>query len=240
MTFLSKSLKAILIASSPLIISAQPVMAQGMPDATFADGCNGSATSVLGTIQDFLNFSKDGVNGCQVKDKLYTFLPGAFADFDLENTTLQISNPAFNPLSHNIKLSNGNGFQPGPYDFNYTISVINSPNLYIKEWFSSAEPLDSDFSDYQLVTDTNLTLSSTIVFPPTAATSRRSFPIGTQSVDFTNLLTVKPGFAGPSGFTNTVIQAESIKTVPGPLPLLGAAAAFGFSRKLRARIKAMA
>jgi hypothetical protein len=33
-------------------------------------------------------------------------------------------------------------------------------------------------------------------------------------------------------YTNT------FKAVPGPLPILGAGAAFGFSRKLRGRIKA--
>ena len=41
---------------------------------------------------------------------------------------------------------------------------------------------------------------------------------------------------GLSSFTNTFQQAE----VPGPLPLMGAGMAFGFSRKLRSRIKASA
>jgi hypothetical protein len=37
-------------------------------------------------------------------------------------------------------------------------------------------------------------------------------------------------------FTDTLTQTA----VPGPLPVVGAAAAFGFSRRLRKRVKAMA
>jgi len=44
----------------------------------------------------------------------------------------------------------------------------------------------------------------------------------------------------PTGFTSndTLWFAQAELAVPGPLPALGAAAAFGFSRKLRNRIKA--
>ena len=38
--------------------------------------------------------------------------------------------------------------------------------------------------------------------------------------------------------SSTLAQAELVPPVPGPLPALGAAAAFGFSRKLRKRINA--
>lgn len=40
------------------------------------------------------------------------------------------------------------------------------------------------------------------------------------------------------GFNTSEVQAQGIEQVPGPLPILGAAAAFGWSRKLRRRIKA--
>lgn len=53
--------------------------------------------------------------------------------------------------------------------------------------------------------------------------------------DTDGLIFVKDTYSGPAGasldyFTNTV-------QTPGPLPVLGAGAAFGFSRKLRGRIK---
>ena len=35
----------------------------------------------------------------------------------------------------------------------------------------------------------------------------------------------------------TIIPSQNASDVPGPLPILGVAAAFGFSRKLRKRIK---
>jgi len=42
--------------------------------------------------------------------------------------------------------------------------------------------------------------------------------------------------AGSGDVLDTV--TNTFETVPGPLPILGAGAAFGFSRKLRGRIKA--
>ncbi|MBD2551533.1 hypothetical protein H6G65_18535 [Microcystis elabens FACHB-917] len=240
MTLFTKALKATLIASMPAIISAQPAMAQALPDASFAEGCNGGAFSVSGTVQDFLNFSKNGEKGCQVIDKLYTFEKDAFASFDAENTLLQIANSTFNPLSHIIKLSNASGFQPGPYSFNYGISVVSSSPLYIADWFASAEPVDPFASSYKLITDTDLTGPLSVVFPPNSITTKLPFPGQPTSVKFTNLLTVDEGSTGPNGFTNTITQATPMNQVPGPLPILGAATAFGFSRKLRARIKALA
>lgn len=200
------------------------------------------ATSVGGFVSDFLKFLETpGVEGCQVTDKLYSFLPGAFSDFDANNTFLQISQSLFNPLQHAIKLSNVSGFQPGTFDFDYNVAVV-VPGLYIKDWFTSAEPVDPDVSAYTLTTDTNLSGNAAVVFPAMAVTAKVPLSGEPTSVDFTNQLVVTPGNAGPNGFTNTVTQSTfgAPDPVPGPLPLLGAAAAFGFSRKLRARIKTMA
>ena len=59
---------------------------------------------------------------------------------------------------------------------------------------------------------------------------------------FTNTLVVTAG--GATVLDNTLVQ-EGVgggdpEEVPGPLPLLGAGAAFGFSRRIRNRIKAAA
>jgi hypothetical protein len=53
--------------------------------------------------------------------------------------------------------------------------------------------------------------------------------IGTWQVD---------GVSGPDGQINVVVGAPAVASVPGPLPLFGAAAAFGWSRKLRRRVNA--
>jgi hypothetical protein len=54
--------------------------------------------------------------------------------------------------------------------------------------------------------------------------------------------TYAPGLNGSlTTLNNSFTQGDSSRDrdkVPGPLPLLGAGAAFGFSRKLRSRIKA--
>jgi hypothetical protein len=45
------------------------------------------------------------------------------------------------------------------------------------------------------------------------------------------------GTAQITGITNAFLATAATNNVPGPLPVLGAGAAFGFSRKLRKRIK---
>ena len=212
-------------------------MAQGVPDATFAAGCDGTRDDVSGSVFDFLAFLKTN-SGCQVRDKLYTFQEGAFDDFNPTSTILQISQSLFNPLEHAIKLSSTLGFQPGDFDFDYNIAVVGSP-LYIKSWFASAEPA-SLTSKYTLTTDSDKSGNAVVVFPGMSISPEIFTTDLPTSVAFTNRLSVAAGKPGPNGFTNTVLQSERSSEVPGPLPLLGAAAAFGFSRKLRARIKTMA
>jgi hypothetical protein len=54
---------------------------------------------------------------------------------------------------------------------------------------------------------------------------------------FDNPQNVVDGGTTAKSNSRTWAQAELVPPVPGPLPLFGAAAAFGFSRKLRQRIK---
>lgn len=57
-------------------------------------------------------------------------------------------------------------------------------------------------------------------------------PIGGRVICVTDTLTVTAGAGSIDNYVNQYRQT------PGPLPILGAGAAFGFSRKLRSRIKA--
>ena len=52
-----------------------------------------------------------------------------------------------------------------------------------------------------------------------------------------NLYCYGNGSAFTPNSTYVWLNAQKVPTVPGPLPALGAAAAFGFSRKLRKRIQ---
>jgi hypothetical protein len=74
------------------------------------------------------------------------------------------------------------------------------------------------------------------------ATSTLSFTIPAGVASNGNTITARISYNDTAAFqTNTssavLLTAASSVPVPGPLPLLGVAAAFGFSRKLRKRIK---
>jgi len=68
----------------------------------------------------------------------------------------------------------------------------------------------------------------------TAASQTRTFTTKPTSIAVSQVFTAAPS-RSINNFTTTYTQ-----NVPGPLPLLGAAAAFGFSRRLRSRIKTSA
>ena len=60
-------------------------------------------------------------------------------------------------------------------------------------------------------------------------------PLSGTSIAVTDSWVLDQNAGGVSSISNTYTQTSS---VPGPLPLLGAGAAFGFSRRIRSRIKA--
>ena len=241
MNLFSKKLRAILIVS-PLVFSAQSALAQAVTDATFADGCNGSAKSVGGTIESFIDYiDKSTTKTCIVGDKVYSNF--TFDNFVIADAFLQIGQPGVDGLSHSLKVSDVNGLMStSPYKLKYDISVVSPSTLFIDTWRTTTEIMDLDTSKFTLTTST-LTpnpSSFSIVFP-TAQNSPTIDLSGTPTtLTFENILNVTPGAEGLNGFTNTVRQAAPSSKVPGPLPLLGVGAAFGLSRKLRVRIKTTA
>jgi MYXO-CTERM domain-containing protein len=58
-------------------------------------------------------------------------------------------------------------------------------------------------------------------------------PITVTTTDTDNL-----GYVQISAYTVEQVVSPASSAVPGPLPLVGAAAAFGWSRRLRGRIRA--
>jgi len=233
MKLFSKKLRAVLIAS-PLVISAQSAMAQAEPDATFQDGCSAQVgvNAVSGSLTAFEAFLKVAPKGgCQIGDKIYNAF--SWSDtFDHDNTFVRIGQSGSGLRTHAINVSNVNGINLNSAFFNYTVSVDPISPLFINKWRASAEPSGFDPA-YTL--ETNAT-SSAFSYPDSGGPTVNVANVTTLA--FTNTLTVAPGKDGPTSFTNTISQAEA--TVPGPLPLLGVGAAFGFSRKLRVRIKTAA
>ena len=103
-----------------------------------------------------------------------------------------------------------------------TVSLVNLTGSGNRTVSASSTPVQ--------ITDTLETLFSTITFGtgPNAPQARvrymatNSYPSG--------------GVTGPNFTSNGVITFEET-TVPGPLPILGGSVAFGFSRRLRQRLR---
>ena len=70
---------------------------------------------------------------------------------------------------------------------------------------------------------------------PVAINGGQTYATNLASDTFTATLNVTNGQI--QSVTSTISSKDSTSTVPGPLPLLGAGAAFGFSRRLRNRVK---
>ncbi|MCS5698567.1 hypothetical protein NZK32_05865 [Cyanobium sp. FGCU-52] len=148
---------------------------------------------------------------------------------------------ADNDPSHS--LTGSGSFSTGTYSFSYRMQVVG-PNAINREFgsistsgSSSAIPGPNTFSK---------TLSAESAGPVTTGPATAFFPggpnpsplatfsPGVKDAIFTSTLTVTGGVA--QVFTDDITQTQLDKT-PGPLSILGAGAAFGFSRKMRRRIK---
>ena len=208
-----------------LIFGAMASVATTLP-AHAIDACTGS-----------YNFATifSGSFTCQAGDKIYSKF------INPQNLPSNFS-LAITDLDPFHILTTGGTYAPGTYSFGYTLAIDTAltPNRYIANFTT----------DFQLAGSPGQVLvgvKTLQAFSPNAGPAIATrvagiapaplvdLPVGTQTVDFVTTLLVEPGQVA-TGITDTVFQAEIPDSVPGPLPLLGAAAAFGLSRKLRRRI----
>ena len=141
-----------------------------------------------------------------------------------------ISPPGFEQDQFSLQLD----FNPdseGPYtgQFDYQISVLD-PNYE----FATAE-LDSIVSGVPVGTTVTKKIFGFADIVSTDGSNETGVPVSGKLLKVQNIWDVKAGSVLNS-FGDTYTQDK----VPGPLPLLGAGIAFGFSRKLRRRINASA
>ena len=141
-----------------------------------------------------------------------------------------ISPPGFEQDQFSLQLD----FNPdseGPYNgqFDYEISVLD-PNYE----FATAE-LDSIVSGVPVRTTVTKKIFGFADIVSTDGSNETGVPVSGKLLKVQNIWDVKAGSVLNS-FGDTYTQDK----VPGPLPLLGAGIAFGFSRKLRRRINASA
>jgi hypothetical protein len=168
----------------------------------------------------------------------FTFTLNSFNGF-AANDMLSLSNTS-SFMSLGVLADNPWG--PGAYDVNYTIKA--APTKLLNNYTSS---LTSSVNDGMPVVDAGTWdvngangIAAATFSTPTANNGNKNYVPKINSDTFTSTLNVTSGVIQSVTSTVNVVNAPPVTPVPGPLPLLGAGAAFGFSRKLRKSIKAAA
>ncbi|MEA5442053.1 hypothetical protein [Cyanobium gracile] len=142
-------------------------------------------------------------------------------------------------------------FAPGTYEFGYTMTIFDALNsgqrLESANTSATSSVIGSNIpawtktlnvSTNDEILDITTTQSQPIIVN---SNGPKTFGVAVQpvSADFiSKLIVANLPSNSVQGITDSVTQKfDDGETVPGPLPILGAGAAFGLSRKLRRRIK---
>ena len=205
------------------VVQATPAQAQV---------CTGNGTNTASFSLAFLN-SNPGLT-CQVGDKIYSnFSYTGFTASDAAQNVVNMSESGPGGLQHTIGMMNTSGWTSASNTFNYTITLAD-PSKVFDQWAAtgSSSILGSGFNSTVAATNSApspnpngaINAFSTVGSPST-------FNAGTTSSAFTNTFNVST--VGFTSFDNSLTQRSTASATPGPLPILGAAAAFGSVRKLR-------
>ena len=203
--------------------------------------CTGDGTSTASFSLALINI--DPSLTCTVGDKLYSnFSYTGFVSSDPLQNTVNISESGVGGLQHTIAMQNASGWTSASNTFNYTVAMASGTNTF-DQWAAtgSSSIVGSNFTS--TVTATNSSPSPNpngAINAFSTAGSPSTFTAGTITSAFTNTFNVSS--QGFTSFDNSLTQKAPTppSSVPGPLPILGAGAAFGFSRRIRSRIKAAA
>jgi len=124
---------------------------------------------------------------------------------------------------------------PGTYALNYTIAAPTGKLLSTYSSSLTSSVSSSDAGNWS-VNGANGTATATFA-APNAVNGNKTYAPQLASDTFASTLTVTGGVIQSVTSTVNVVDAPVNTPTPGPLPLLGAGAAFGFSRRLRNRVK---
>jgi hypothetical protein len=161
---------------------------------------------------------------CYVGDKMFSNF-----DFSWTDGTFAFSN---SPADRFTFSGTGISLAPGTHTYSYDVSIFGSPDTFLEystDIMSSSDPLPTSMLTMSVLSNTTNTNKSEAKFP----NAGNQVGLSGTSTRFLGEIKVD---GDPSsridGFTDSIWQT------PGPLPVLGAGVTFGFSRKLRKRIKA--
>jgi hypothetical protein len=167
-----------------------------------------------------------GTTGCIIGDKIYS-------DFSFSGAWAGSSNFSFSnaPADQHTFGGTGLALTPGTYGYTYKVTIAPGNPLQRIMAFRAGNGTSGIVALVGSRTLTGAPGGTVTALNDGTSPVYYYSPIVTGPVDFTSSITVSSGRMDI--LSDTLVQ----ETVPGPLPIVGAAAAFGFSRKLRHRIK---
>jgi hypothetical protein len=199
--------------------------------------CQEARAGIVSSLSDFAAFLAANPGGCAIGDTTYSgFNTADWGSFPVD-TTISISESGNLGQTHTLSLTSAMGFNGPSYQFDYTVAVNATavPGTTFDAWRpGSTSSLGNP--DYTMATSATNPVATVIRDENSGLSPKTNFTPGTTSSNFSVLINTVTGFDGPQGFSQTVSQIVP-EPVPGPLTILGAAAAFGFSRRLRRRIQ---
>jgi hypothetical protein len=215
---------AIVATGTFTLISANPAQA----------ACSGGASNLPGnTLASLLGGTYSIGNGFCFTLNSYT----GFVDSDVLLPTSSGIGPATtvssSPATANWDVAGS------PRSFNYTIYRFTSDKVIDRYTAVLASDVNTNFDSgtFTIATNAGPNIVSNLVNNSSSSVSNNITSPSLTSATFTATLNVTQGVVNNLSASTRWSDPTPPSAVPGPLPLLGAGAAFGFSRKLRRRIK---
>jgi hypothetical protein len=164
----------------------------------------------------------------------FTFTLNSFSGF-AGSDSISFSNPTATTFTYN--LNSNTPWTSGSKVLNYSLTAP-SGKLLTAHTSSLTGSLIPPGGGTYTVAGTNSTAA--VMVNNATAPGFVSYPVNLASDTFTATLGGLSGSGAQQVTSTYAIVDAPTSAVPGPLPIFGAAAAFGFSRKVRNRIKAAA
>jgi hypothetical protein len=233
------SFSRVLLAAGLLGGASLSVLGAGSAKADDSFICGlGGATSISLSYQGQCN-TVDWTAGWSKGDKVFKLTDFAQLDANPPSGLLSFIYNDFGPVgvspedTYNVLTSFFPNIAP-PSSGSYAYTLAIDPVLGAGYTFDSVE-LDVNHSGTGQVVTKAVTGVPDLVSTNGVPVGPVSFPGGLTSIAVRDSWVLDPNTGDISSISNTFNQKKS--SVPGPLPLLGAGAAFGFSRRIRSRIK---
>lgn len=220
-SFISSAAKTLLLpalASSALVVGAAPAQA--------------AACSSYAFLQDLINAG--GICNQLGASGPVTFTYVSHSGFNASDYTFNTSGTGQTQASFGIGYTT-TPFGVGTYNLSYSLAHNTKAFNAISNALSSSLNLNANAGTYQVVSTGSSANLLANLNGANQTNGSYSYPSATLLAEtFNSTLTVTTGDV--ENFSATYNFADPAP-VPGPLPLLGASAALGFSRKLRNRLK---